>query len=63
MQLTNFNMINNTIKSAKFKLSQHKVQGETSTLSIFQVAKLMDMIKIGEEQSQKETTNILFSLN
>ncbi len=56
-------MINNTIKSAKFKLSQHKVQGETSTLSIFQVAKLMDMIKIGEEQSQKETTNILFSLN
>ena len=63
MQLTNFNMISNTIKSAKFKLSQHKVQGEESSLSVFQVARLMDMIMIGESQTQKNSDSILFSLN
>ena len=63
MQLTNYNMINNTIKSAKFKLSQHKIEGENSALSIFQVAKLMDKIKIGEGKEQNNSDSLLFSLN
>jgi len=56
-------MINNTVKRAKFKLSQHKVMGENSSLSIFQVAKLMDMVKNGEQQPQSESKTLFFSLN
>ncbi len=56
-------MINNTIKNAKFKLSQHKIQGASSDLSIFQVAKLMDMVKNGDQQVQNDSRTLLFSLN
>ncbi|MDX2361176.1 MAG: hypothetical protein QNK23_10235 [Crocinitomicaceae bacterium] len=62
MQLTNLNMINNAVKTAKFKLSQHKVQGENSGLSIFQVARLMDTVKNGEG-SDDNSQSISFSLN
>ena len=41
MQLIN----TNRVKSAKFQLSQHRVQGERSSLSILQVAHLMDVVK------------------
>lgn len=63
MQLTNFNMVGNSVKNAKFKLSQHKVQGQESGLSIFQVAKLMDMIKVGENRTSSDNEIIGFSLN
>ncbi len=63
MQLTNFNMISNSVENAKFKLSQHKVQGQESNLSIFQVAKLMDMIKVGENRTSSNNEIIGFSLN
>ena len=63
MQLTNFNMVSNSVENAKFKLSQHKVQGQESNLSIFQVAKLMDMIKVGENRTSSNNELIGFSLN
>ena len=63
MQLTNFNMVSNSVENAKFKLSQHKVQGQESNLSIFQVAKLMDMIKLGENRTSSNNEIIGFSLN
>jgi len=63
MQLTNFNMVSNTVKNAKFQLSQHKVQGQESDLSIFQVAKLMDMIKVGENRTSSNNELMGFSLN
>ena len=56
-------MINNRIKTAKFKLSQHKLQGEKSELSVFEVARLMDTVKWGEEMNKDRSENILFSLN
>lgn len=63
MQLVNFNMISSKIKSAKFKLSQHKVQGEKSDLSVYQVARLMDMIKSEPNDSEGGVSNIFFSYN
>jgi hypothetical protein len=63
MQLTDFNMINNTIKTAKYKLSQHNLQGEKSSLSVFQVARLMDTIKNGENMNEGNNNSIYFSLN
>ena len=63
MQLTNFNMVSNSVKNAKYKLSQHKVQGQESNLSIFQVAKLMDMIKVGENRTSSGNEIMGFSLN
>lgn len=56
-------MINNRIKQAKFKLSQHKIQGTNSSLSIFEVAKLMDTVKRGEERDNSKEQSIFFSLN
>ncbi len=63
MQLTNFDMNANRIKTAKYKLSQHKVQGVNSTLSIFQVAKLMDTIKRGEDDNTSGQQSVFFSWN
>ena len=63
MQITNLDMINNAVKTAKFKLSQHKVQGEQSSLTVFQVARLMDTIKRGEEAENTQNNSIYFSLN
>ena len=63
MQLTNLDMINNAVKSAKFKLSQHKLQGQDSNLSIYQVARLMDTIKNGEQVEGHNSNSIYFSLN
>lgn len=63
MQLTGLNMMNNQVKTAKFKLSQHKVEGQNSNLTIFQVAKLMDTIKRGEDSNDAPQASIYFSLN
>ncbi|MEJ6616585.1 MAG: hypothetical protein QNL61_06680 [Crocinitomicaceae bacterium] len=62
MQPILMNMIENKIKSAKFKLSQHKVQGANSTLSIFQVASLMDLVK-GEKSAEGQIYKNRFLLN
>jgi len=61
--IKNIDMINNTIKTAKFKLSQHKVQGVKSALTVFEVARLMDTIKIGESMKDNQSSNVFFSLN
>ncbi len=63
MQTTAIDMINNRIKQAKYKLSQHKLQGVQSNLSIFEVAKLMDMVKRGENSEDTTSGSIFFSLN
>lgn len=63
MEITNLYMNNNNIKSAEYKLSQHRVQGENSVLNIFQVAKLMDTIRKGEDESDTQSNSIFFSLN
>jgi hypothetical protein len=44
-------MINNTKRTAEFKLSKHRTDGERTSLSIFEVANLMDMIRRSEEMS------------
>jgi len=63
MQITTIDMINNRIKQAKFQLSQHRTQGEKSRLSIFEVAKLMDTVKKGEDLNHSNGNSIFFSLN
>lgn len=52
-----------TVVTAKYKLSQHKVEGQNSNLTIFQVAKLMDAIKRCEESDSTQERSIYFSLN
>ncbi|MDG1333537.1 MAG: hypothetical protein P8P74_14470 [Crocinitomicaceae bacterium] len=59
MQLIN----TNRVKSAKFKLSQHRVQGERSSLSILQVARLMDVVKNGGDMNQVPSQSVFFSWN
>ncbi len=59
MQLIN----TNRVKSAKFKLSQHRVQGERSSLSILQVAHLMDVLKDQEDLNQAPNASVFFSYN
>lgn len=63
MQTTQINMVQNAVKQAKYKLAQHRVQGQSSSLSIFQVARLMDTIKNGEGREQESQDSIFFSLN
>lgn len=62
MQPILMNMIENKIKSAKFKLSQHNLQGTKSTLSIFQVASLMDVVR-GEVSTDSASAQNNFLLN
>ncbi|MFK7783649.1 MAG: hypothetical protein AB8B56_00965 [Crocinitomicaceae bacterium] len=59
MQLIN----TNRVKSAKFKLSQHRVQGERSSLTILQVAHLMDVVKNGEDFNETPSQSVFFSWN
>jgi hypothetical protein len=59
MQLIN----SNRVKSAKFKLSQHRIQGERSPLTILQVARLMDVVKNGGDMNQTPNQSVFFSWN
>lgn len=63
MQQTNFDMINNRIKTAKFKLNQHRDLGSKSNLSIHQVARLMDTLRKGEDLTESNQPSYFFSLN
>lgn len=48
MQATQFKMINNSIKTAQYRLEQHKMMGTNSQLSVLEVANLLDTIKKAE---------------
>jgi hypothetical protein len=50
------------VREAKLKLSVHREQGTNSTMSIFEVANLMDQIKKENEASEKEQS-IFFSMS
>ena len=56
-------MINNTIKTAKFKLTMHREKGTKSELSVFQVAELLDSIKRAENQKELKTNSIFNSIS
>lgn len=53
----------NAVNSAKYKLSQHRVMGEKSNLSILEVARLMDTIRRGEGVNNNSASAERFSLN
>lgn len=50
------------VREAKLKLSVHREQGTKSTMSIFEVAALMDQIKKNNEATEMEQT-IFFSMS
>lgn len=54
-------MINNIIKRAEYKLSQHRSLGTRSNLSVLEVAKLMDTIKKGHTMKEAQTRSVFFS--
>jgi hypothetical protein len=56
-------MINNTVKLAQYKLSQHRVQGTKSKLNIFEVAQLMDSIKMAEQMKNIPSNSIFHSIH
>ena len=63
MNLTLRDMINNTIKTAKFKLNMHRQKGIKSELSVFQVAELLDSIKRAEQQKESNSSSIFHSIS
>ncbi len=56
-------MINNTLKTAKFRLNQHRVQGKDSKLNIFEVAALMDVIKKSEQLGKEKGSNLFHQMS
>jgi hypothetical protein len=50
------------VREAKLKLSVHREQGTKSTMSIFEVANLMDQIKKDNQATEMEQT-IFFSMS
>ena len=58
-------LIDRTINLAKNKLAQHKQMGTQSSLSLLQVAELMDQITFGPSPLQLQKTSVLmnFQLN
>jgi hypothetical protein len=63
MQTTNLDMINSAVQTAKYRLAEHRAQGQNSSLSIFQVARLMDAVRVGEAKGQDNARSGSFSLN
>lgn len=57
------NMINNSVKLAQYKLSQHRVQGTKSKLNIFEVAQLMDAIKNADQIRNVSVNSIFHEIN
>ena len=54
-------MINNIVKRAEYKLSMHRQLGSQSNLTIFEVAKLIDTIRKGEELKNQGKESLFFS--
>lgn len=52
----------NAVRKAKLKLSVHREQGVKSTMTIFDVANLMDQIRMNSEAEEREQS-IFFSVN
>lgn len=63
MNVKTVEMINNSIKLAEYKLSQHKVHGVKSTLDVFQVAQLMDTIKYGDSIKRPQNSSIFYNIS
>lgn len=63
MKLIVKNMINNSVKLAQYKLSQHRKQGTRSNLNIFEVAQLMDAIKNAEQMKETSGHSIFHSIH
>ena len=55
-------MINNSVKIAQYKLSQHRLQGEKSKLNIFEVAQLMDSIKISQQIKNSTNSSVFYAV-
>jgi hypothetical protein len=58
MELT---MINNAVNLAKTKLARHKELGQRSSLSIEEVAQLMDLVTFGPQLPQVRSTSLFFN--
>ncbi len=56
-------MINNSVKLAQYKLSQHRVQGTKSKLNIFEVAQLMDALKNADQISNVVSHSIFHTIH
>jgi hypothetical protein len=56
-------MINNSVKIAQYKLSQHRLQGTKSKLNVFEVAQLMDAIKTAEQIKNTTNSSIFYSIH
>ena len=58
-------MINNTVKIAEYKLNQHRLDGTSTNLSIFEVARLMEALKLADQMKNLKKNSIFhsFSLN
>lgn len=54
-------MIKNTLNIAKKKLEMHKDLGAQSSLSIFDVANLLDIIKRNEAAGKQKDESLFFS--
>lgn len=63
MNLNTYDMIANTVKLAQFKLSQHRVQGKSSKLNVFEVASLMDAIKSAEQIKNVSNNSLFYSVH
>lgn len=62
MNLVQINNTVNQVERAEKKLDLHKQKGQGSALSIFQVARLMDVVRMGKE-GEIENPSLFFSLN
>lgn len=56
-------MINNSVKLAQYKLSQHRMQGTKSKLNIFEVAQLMDALKNADQISNVVNRSIFHNIH
>jgi hypothetical protein len=56
-------MINNAVSHAKKQLAVHAEKGAESRLSIFEVAKLMDMVRHEPLPKKAEGESIFFSFS
>lgn len=58
MELT---MINNAVNLAKHKLARHKELGQRSSLTIQEVAQLMDLVTFGPQLPRIKSTSLFFN--
>jgi hypothetical protein len=63
IQQTHLDMLTNKVKTARIKLQEHRNLGPKSNLSVYEAARLMDMIRRGEKEPEKSSGGIFFSLN